>query len=132
MQNPFDLFVIELKEIKNLQDKSNAQYHTDPTMKNVAVSIVSVGIPNNSLKKKRAQKKKLNFKENFPDKLKQKFGEHFFFIKLKIPRDNYFHFLQFCEPLSIQRLFKEEKYIDLLKILLKESKSYLLLIENNK
>ena len=128
----FSKMDLSIKKVKNLQDKTNAQYHTDPTMKNVAVSIVSVGIPDNSSKKKRAQKKELNFKENFPNKLKQKFGEHFFFVKLKIPKGKYFHFLQHCEPLNIERLFKEENYIDLLKILLKESKSYLLLIENNK
>ena len=128
----FSKMDLSIKKIKNLQDKSNAQYHTDPTMKNVATTIVSYGIPDNRSKKKRAKKRKLTFKETFPNKLKQQFGEHFFFVKLKIPKDNYFHFLQYCKPLNIERLYKEEKHLDLLKILLKESKSYLHHIENNK
>jgi hypothetical protein len=60
------------------------------------------------------------------------FGEQFFFVKLKIPKEKYFHFLEYCAPLNIETLYKEEKFLDLLKILLKESKSYLLLLENNK
>jgi hypothetical protein len=119
------------KEFKNLQNESNAQYHTNPTMKNVATTIVSIGIPDNSLKKKRANRKKIKFKEQFPEKLKKLFGEHFFFVQLKIPKENYYHFLAYCNPLGIEELYKNKKQLEILKILLKESKSFLLLLEKS-
>ncbi len=128
----FSKMDLSIKKIKNLQDISNAQYHTDPTMKNVAVTIVSVGIPDNSSKKKQARRKELNFKEDFPNKLKKLYGTRFFFIKLEIPKERYYHFLDYCSQFRIAQLFKDQKHLEILKILLKESKSYLLLLENNK
>jgi len=123
---------LSIKGVKNLQDKSNAQYHTDPTMKNVAVSIVSVSIPDRSSQKKQAKRKEANFKENLPIHLKKLFGENFFSVKLKIPKDRYYHFLAYCSQFGIAQLFKDQNHLEILKILLKESKSYLLLLENNK
>ena len=128
----FSKMDLSIKEIKNLQDKSNAQYHTDPTMKNVATTIFSIGIPNTSLEKKRTQKRALILREKLPNKLLQLFGEHFFFVKLKIPKNKYYHFLEYCNQFKIEQLFKDEKHLEVLKILLKQSKSYLLLLENNK
>ena len=77
-------------------------------------------------------RKELNFKESFPEKLKKLFGDHFFFVRLKIPKDKYYHFLAYCNSLGIEELYKNNKHLDILKILLKESKSYILLLENNK
>ena len=92
----------------------------------------SATIPYADLKKKRADRKFINFKERFPENLKKLFGEHFFFEGLKISKENYHHFLEYCNPLGIEELYKSEKHLDILKILLKESKSYLLLLENGK
>ncbi len=92
----------------------------------------SATIPYADLKKKRANRKKINFKEQFPENLKNLFGEHFFFVRLKIPKEKYYHFLAYCNPLGIEELYKNKKHLDILKILLKESKSYLQLIENSK
>jgi len=89
-------------------------------------------IPYADLKKKIADRKKISFKEQFPKNLIKLFGEYFFFEQLKIPKENYYHFLEYCNPLGIEELYKNEKHLDILKILLKESKSYLLLLENNK
>lgn len=92
----------------------------------------SATIPYADLEKKRANRKRINFKEAFPEELKKLFGEHFFFVQLKIPKEKYYHFLAYCNPLGIEELYKNKKHLDILKILLKESKSYLLLIENGK
>ncbi len=89
-------------------------------------------IPYADLAKKRADREFINFKEQFPLNLKKLFGEDFFFIRLKIPKEKYYHFLEYCNPLGIEELYKNGKHLDILKILLKESKSYLLLLENNK
>lgn len=121
-----------IKQAKKMKEKQSAIYKTDPTKKNAGTTIASIGIPNNSAKKKKALRAKLNFKESFPEKLKLLLGEDFFFIKLKIPKENYYHFLSYCEVFNIEGLFKNNKHFELLKILLNESKSYLLLIEKNK
>lgn len=121
-----------IKQAKKRKEKGSSIYLTDPTMKNVATTISSVDIPDKSSAKKRAERKELNFKESFPENLKNLFGEHFFFVRLKIPKEQYYHFLTYCNPLGIELLFKAKKHIEVLKILLKESKSYLLLLEKDK
>ncbi|WKD86394.1 hypothetical protein KCTC32516_01769 [Polaribacter huanghezhanensis] len=118
-----------IKQAKKIKEKGDATYLTDPTMKNVATTILSVAIPDKSSIKKRANRKKINFKEQFPEKLKNLFDEHFFFVQLKIPKQNYYHFIAYCNPLGIEELYKNKKQLEILKILLKESKSYLLLLE---
>jgi hypothetical protein len=110
----------------------SAQYLTDPIAKTAGLPPVSIGIPDGALEAKKARRRDINFKEKLPKKLLQLFGEPFFFDNLKIPKDNYYHFLQYCNPLGIERLFKNKKHLEILKILLKESKSYLLLLENDK
>ncbi len=121
-----------IKKVKNREEMNSAIQNTDPTRKFAPVTIASAGIPDKSSKRKIALRKRLNFKQDFPNKLKQLFGDHFFFVKLKIPKDKYYHFLEYCNPLGIEALYKREKHLDVLNILLKESKSYLLLLENNK
>ena len=109
-----------------------AQKLTDPTMKGEQASVASATIPDYALIKKRKLKKELNFKSNFPFLLKEMLGEDYFFVKLKIPKDKYHHFIDYCSYVGIEEAYKKEKYLDLLKILLKESKSYLLLLEKDK
>jgi len=128
----FTAYDTAIKQVKKIKEKGEATYLTDPTMKNVATTISSVAIPDKSSIKKRAMRKELNFKESFPEKLKKLFGDHFFFVRLKIPKDKYYHFLAYCNSLGIEELYKNNKHLDILKILLKESKSYILLLENNK
>ena len=92
----------------------------------------SATIPYADLKKKRADRKFISFKERFPLELIKIFGEHFFFERLKIPKDKYYHFIEYCTPLGIEQLYRNKKHLDVLKTLLKAGKSYLLLLENNK
>lgn len=89
-------------------------------------------IPYADLKKKRADRKFISFKEKLPKELKKIFGEHFFFEKLKIPKDKYYHFIDYCTPLGIEQLYRNKKHLDILKILLKAGESYLLILEKNK
>ncbi|NVK51588.1 MAG: carboxypeptidase-like regulatory domain-containing protein [Flavobacteriaceae bacterium] len=128
----YDFSKMDIKPIKKVYTKADALYNTDPTMKNAPVTFAAVSIPNYRLIKKRKLRKKLTFKVSFPDKLKQLLGERYFFEKLKIPKDKYYHFIDYCSYVGVEQLYKDKKYVDLLKILLKESKSYLLLQEKNK
>ena len=56
------------------------------------------------------------------------FGETFFENDLKIPTEKYYSFLEYCNPLGIENLFKENRKIELINVLKKESITYLLLI----
>ena len=78
-----------------------------------------------------ALRRNLDFKTNFPKKLLSEFGEPFFENDLKIPTDNYYNFLEYCNPLGIEDLFKQNRKIELINVLKKESISYLLLLNKN-
>lgn len=76
-----------------------------------------------------ALRKKLAQKKAFPYKVLSELGEKFFFDELKIPIDKYFHFLEYCNPLGIEDLHKENRLLELIKILRTESVSYLKIIK---
>ena len=75
-----------------------------------------------------ALRRDLNFREKFPKMLLSEFGEPFFENDLKIPIDKYYSFLEYCNPLGIENLFKQNRKIELINVLKKESITYLLLI----
>jgi len=75
--------------------------------------------------------KKLNFKKSFPRKLFRTLGEKFFLIDLQIPPERYYHFLEYCNPLGIEKLFQENKLLEVIKILRQESNTYLDIIKEN-
>lgn len=75
-----------------------------------------------------ALRRDLAFKKGAPMKMLSEFGEDFFFKKLKIPVERYYHFLEYCNPLGIENLYKEGKTLEVIKILQEESKSYLKII----
>ena len=76
-----------------------------------------------------ALRKKLEQKKQFPYKILSELGDKFFFDELKIPIDNYFHFLEYCNPLGIEELHKKGRNLEIIKILKTESKTYLKLIK---
>ncbi len=117
---------------RHLKKPRNAQLTTDPVAKVAGLPPKTIGMPDYHLLAKRALKKKLNFKEGFPSKLLKLFGAHFFYEKLNIPKEKYYHFLQYCSPLGIEQLYKDQKYMELLPLFLKASPLYLKLIEVNK
>ena len=116
---------------RHLIKPRNAQLTTDPVAKVAGLPPETIGIPDYYLLAKRALKKELNFKEDFPNKLIKLFGSQFFYVKLKIPKDKYYHFLQYCSPLGIEQLYKDQKYMELLTLFLKEGALYLKLVEVN-
>ena len=76
-----------------------------------------------------ALRKKLASQKSFPYEILSELGEKFFFEKLKIPVDNYFHFLEYCNPLGVEILHEENNILELIKIFEKESISYLKIIK---
>lgn len=74
-------------------------------------------------------RKKLNRQQKVPYKILTELGEDFFFKTLKIPKAKYFHFLEYCNPLGIEDLHKNNKILDLIEIFQKQSVPYLKLIK---
>lgn len=75
-----------------------------------------------------ALRRHVDFKKQFPKLLISEFGETFFQDMLNIPNDKLYNFLEYCNPLGIENLYKNNKKIELINILRKESKSYLALL----
>ncbi|MGB0891356.1 MAG: hypothetical protein ACPGUU_03315 [Flavobacteriaceae bacterium] len=101
---------------------------TDPTRRFAGVG-KGIGIPDGYSEKKRALRKKISFKEKFPYLLLSDFSPEFFFKELKIPKDKYYHFLEYCNPLGVEQLYKDKKIFEVIKILRRESKTYLEIIK---
>lgn len=77
-----------------------------------------------------ALRRSLEYKTNFPALLKKELGDDFFFKELKIPEDRFFHFLEYCNPLNIENLYKVNQ-LQVIKILKNESVNYIKLISKD-
>lgn len=104
--------------------------NTDPNSRFVGVG-TAASIPFKYSEKLWALRKELAFKKAFPYKILSELGDKFFFDDLKIPIDNYFHFLEYCNSLEIERLYKQGKLLEVIKILQTESITYLKIIKND-
>ena len=102
--------------------------NTDPTV-NFAGAGATVVMPFKHSERLWALRKELARKKDFPYKIMSELGEKFFFEQLKIPVENYFHFLEYCNPLGIEKLHKEDKVLDIIKVFIRESKTYLEVIK---
>jgi len=76
-----------------------------------------------------ALRREMEFQKKFPSMLVSEFGDPFFENDLKIPPEKYYHFLEYCKPLGIEDLFRQNRKIELIYILRKESVSYLELLD---
>jgi hypothetical protein len=104
--------------------------NTDPTARFAGAGGAAV-IPFKGSERLWALRKKLAQKKAFPYKILSELGEKFFFDTLKIPIDKYFHFLEYCNPLEIEELHRKGKLLEVIKILRRESISYLRIIKND-
>jgi hypothetical protein len=102
--------------------------NTDPNSRFVGAG-ASVTIPFKDSERLWALRRELAQKRAFPFKILSELGEKFFFDELKIPIEKYFHFLEYCNPLGIEKLHKEGELLEIIKILRTESVSYLIIIE---
>ena len=76
--------------------------------------------------------RELKFKESFPTKIFLDLGAKFFLVDLKIPPEKYYHFLEYCNPLGIENLYRQGKKLEVIKILRKESVTYLDIINEER
>ena len=103
--------------------------NTDPNAEFIGASLFSKSVPSKDAKRLRTLTKELARKKAFPYKIMSELGEKFFFEQLKIPADNYFHFLEYCNPLGIEKLHKNKKFLEIISIFQLESKTYLEIIK---
>ncbi len=103
---------------------------SDPTMRFVGAGAAIV-MPFKYSERLWALRKKMKYKSDFPFMLISEFGEKFFESDLKIPVERYFHFLEYCNPLGIEDMYKQGKKIEMINILRAQSKSYLALIKDS-
>ena len=85
-----------------------------------------------SFKKSKRYKpiEKDNFdKNNVPNKILKELGEDYFFKKLKIPKQNYHHFLEFCNLSNVVNLYKKDRLLELIQTFQEKSVLYLKIIQ---
>jgi hypothetical protein len=100
----------------------------DPTMAFVGAGATAI-IPFKYSERLWAMRRKVQFQEEFPKMLLSEFGEKFFQDDLGIPKNRYYHFLEYCNPLGIEKLYQQNRKIELINILRRESKKYKKLID---
>jgi hypothetical protein len=83
----------------------------------------------NKLKKTQLRDKKSDNKKAFQDKILTELGEDFFFKELKIPKDKYFHFLEYCNHFRINKIYNKNNILKIIEIFQEESISYLKTLE---
>lgn len=121
----FEKKVIEPIDVTNRSKAPDMTLVTDPTAKFAGVGgSMSSGLDKYSQELKR-KRKEISYKERFPKLLLSEFGANFFYEKLKIPKESYYHFLEYCNPLGIEELYKKGKVLEVIKILQQESSNYL-------
>ncbi len=76
-----------------------------------------------------ALRRDIEFKKKFPTLIVSEFGEPFFENDLKIPFEKLYNFLEYCNPLGIEDLYKQNRKIELINLLKKESIAYLKLLK---
>lgn len=100
----------------------------DPISKLAGRPEGGIGLKNKSITKERKKKMLLGYKRAFPKILLNDLGEDFFFTQLKIPKERYYHFLEYCNPLGIEEMYRNDKKLEVIKILKKEHIGYLKII----
>ncbi|QTE22928.1 carboxypeptidase-like regulatory domain-containing protein [Polaribacter cellanae] len=73
-------------------------------------------------------KEELEKKKNIPEEILKEFGDYFFFVELKIPKESYYNFITYCSYKGIFKLYKNKQTLKVLEILKAESVSYLKLL----
>lgn len=76
-----------------------------------------------------ATRRKLAKKAAFPKKILSELGKKFFFTDLKIPKNKFYHFIEYCIPLDVEKLYENRNILELIKIFQKESISYLKIVK---
>lgn len=81
-----------------------------------------IGIPIKD--KENELRKKLRKQKNIPNEIIKEFGKEYFTNDLKLPEEEIYNFLTYCNYKNIFQLFSQGKTLELILILVNESKKY--------
>ncbi len=132
-KSALDFSNVKIEANENYEKTEKEQQHTknvtDPTRSFDGVSLFKLFSAFSSITKSNKQKKEIAYKEKFPTLIKEDLGEDFFYKKLGIPKEKYYHFLSYCQPLGIEEIYKNSGKLEVMDIFIKEHKNYLKLIK---
>jgi len=74
--------------------------------------------------KKRAKKAYQKKALTIPDKIRDELGDGFFTNKLKIPKNQIDAFIIYCKPKGVVDLYMADKKIEMIQVLIKESRNF--------
>jgi len=134
LRNIMDFSKVNMKIVESndyIDERVRPQLVKNPSTMPLSGVGASVNISFKYSKRLWALRKKLATQKAFPYRVLSELGEKFFFEKLQIPVENYFHFLEYCNPLGVEKLHAENKLLELIKIFKKESVSYLKIIKKD-
>lgn len=115
------------------EDEIHLQKGVAPAIPNSFSGLgMSIPLGNKNDERIKKIKKELELAKTFPDKLRITIGENFFFNILKIPKDKYYNFIEYCKFVGIEELFYENKHLELIRLLKEESILYLKGLKTNK
>ena len=100
--------------------RPNALAITDP----IGPLSGGIGLPGKRSEKLLRLKRELKLRKDFSKKLQNEFGIDYFTIDLKIEENQINNFLSYCEYYHIFEKYYDNKVLEVLKILKKESKIY--------
>lgn len=123
--------ILKKSNKKNSELAETSMRNSDPTKSFNGANLMGIvnGIVNLIPKKKnKLSKKELN--EALKNKILIDFGNNFF-KNLKIPNDQIIPFLKYCSQFNIEDLYKENKKLDLIKLLENKSNVFLVQLKQN-
>ncbi|WP_298367093.1 hypothetical protein [uncultured Lutibacter sp.] len=127
---PKHTFSYNYEDVRKLGDDFNIELNKPPDAEALVNPILmngvgaSVSIPNYQLIAEQKQKRELKQKKSFPIQLKKELGTDYFVNLLKIPPDEIFIFIDYCEPYNILEKYYNNKVLEVIEILKKQSIAY--------
>ncbi|MGB1169874.1 MAG: hypothetical protein ACPG4G_07345, partial [Flavobacteriaceae bacterium] len=120
--------MLNTRSVKHSKLAEKSMRNADPTRSFNGANLMGIvnGIINLIPKKKKNRLSKKEINEALKNKLLTDFGNDFF-EELKIPRSQIIPFLEYCKQFNIEDLYRENKRLDIIKLL--EDKSHIYLVE---
>ena len=120
--------ILNTRSVKQSKLAEKSMRNADPTRSFNGANLMGIvnGIINLIPKKKKNRLSKKEINEVLKNKLLTDFGSDFF-EELKIPRSQIIPFIEYCKQFNIEDLYRENKRLDIIKLL--EDKSHIYLVE---
>jgi len=121
---------VHLKDPTDINQQNNPNTPITGDVKKLLLTLFDPLINKNDVNRKpstlKLNKERIYNKSiiDFPEKLVSDFGEHFFTVILKIPIDEITPFINHCTSKGIIELYVENRKLEVLDILIQESKLY--------